>query len=319
MNNNSSGKLISICAIFRCLEISKNILPQVLFYIIHFVTIILLGINLDIFLEDISTNKRTGATRTAFLTIANTAILFGPLIAGQLIGNGENYHLAFFASIIISIVVLGILIFTHKYLSDHVAYNRRHLIELFTIIQRNKNMFHVFILSFVLKLFYCIMVVYTPLYLHSVLGFSWSTIGIIFPIILIPFVLFELPAGKLADKYIGEKELMILGMSIMAVSTGLIFYINSTSAVVWTIVLFATRIGASLNEAMQEVYFFKIVNKEDADIINLFRDMTPAGWLFGSALAVTVLKFLDIRYVFMSLAIIIAFSLVSAFKLKDTK
>lgn len=301
------------------LMISNHILTQILFYVIHFVAIILIGINLDIFLEDISAKKRTGLIRTTYLTVVSAAILLGPLTAGQLIGNSENYYLAFFASAFMAMTVLGILIIAHKSLSDHITYNRRNIIELFNIIKNNRNMLHVFIVSFVLRLFYCIMVVYMPLYLHHTLRFSWSTIGIIFPIILLPFVLLELPAGKLADKYIGEKELMILGMIIMAISTGSIFYVNSKSAILWTLVLFITRVGAALNESMQEVYFFKIVKREDVDIINLFRDMTPAGWLVGSLMSVIILKFFNMLYVFLFLAIIIALSLISAFKLKDTK
>ena len=57
------------------------------------------------------------------------------------------------------------------------------------------------------RLTYAWMVIYTPLHMLD-LGFTWEEIGQIFTIMLIPFVLVEYPAGWLADKYIGETEMM---------------------------------------------------------------------------------------------------------------
>ncbi|KKQ56040.1 MAG: hypothetical protein US74_C0019G0011 [Parcubacteria group bacterium GW2011_GWA2_38_13] len=299
--------------------ISQHILTVLIFYVIQFVSIILIGINLDIFLENITENKRTGKTRTLFLTFINSAIVLGPLVAGFIIDDTENYGPTFIASAGMAAIVLGILLFTRKYLKDRVQYNRRPVVDLFKILKSNASMLHIFSLSFVLRIFYAIMVIYTPLYLHTNIGFSWETIGIIFPIILLPFVVLELPAGQLADKYFGEKEMLILGMVIMAFFTGLMFFISSQSVYLWTGILFMTRVGAALVEAMQEVYFFKIVNKKDIDIINLFRDMTPLGWLFASAISVVILKFYSIQYLFLFLAIIIILNLISAIQLKDTK
>ena len=37
----------------------------------------------------------------------------------------------------------------------------------------------IFFISFLLQCFYVFMVVYEPLYLHDILGFSWENIGII--------------------------------------------------------------------------------------------------------------------------------------------
>lgn len=301
------------------LIISKNPLTILPFFTIYFVILSLLGINLDVFLEDITENKKTGKIRTLYLTVVNAAILFGPLFTGYILGDSENYSLLFLLSAILIFFVFLFLAFFRPYLNDHFRYNRRHIIELLDILKNNRNMFHIFIQSFILRFFYGIMVFYTPLYLHTSFNFSWKTIGLIFTFMLLPFVLLQLPAGNLADKYLGEKELLIAGMIIMALSTGGITFITSHSAVVWAIILFITRIGAALVESMQEVYFFKIIKREDVDIINLFRDLTPAGWLAASGVSVIVLKFLPIQYIFFILAIAILLTLYSTFRLKDTK
>lgn len=298
---------------------SSNQLSVLLFFVIHFVTITLLGINLDVFLEDISDHKNAGRTRTTYLTIVNFAILISPLLMGKIVNTSGQYKTIYFISAIILILAGIILLIFRKNLNDHIKYKRRHIVELVEVFKKNKNLLKIFLVSFILRFFFGIMVFYTPIYLNQYLNFPWTTIGIIFTIMLIPFVVFEIPAGRIADKYIGEKEFMVLGLVIMSVFTGMIFFISTKSVILWALILFMTRVGASLLEAMHEVYFFKIVKREDVDIINLFRDTHPAGWLMGSIISVVILKFFPIQYIFLFLAITILFALYPALTLKDTK
>jgi Na+/melibiose symporter-like transporter len=63
-------------------------------------------------------------------------------------------------------------------------------------------------INVLLQLFYTFMVIYVPIYLTEVIGFSWSELGLILCIALIPFVLLDSPVGELADKKYGEKEFL---------------------------------------------------------------------------------------------------------------
>ena len=163
------------------------------------------------------------------------------------------------------------------------------------------------------------MVLYTPIYLHQQFGFSWQVLGIVFTVMLLPFVILQMPAGSLADKYLGEKEIMATGLLIMMIFTGLIFFLRSPSIYVWTAVLFMTRVGASLVEVMQESYFFKHVDSEDMDLISLFRDLRPAGWLLGSLVSVAILQFLPVQFIFLFLAVVLLLALRPVLVLQDTK
>ena len=107
-----------------------------------------------------------------------------------------------------------------------------------------------------------------PIYLNQYVGFTWDKIGIIFTIVLLPYMLFEFPLGKLADRWLGEKEFLIIGFVIMAGATGALTFITSTSIVVWTIALFMTRVGGSFTEIMSETYFFKQIDDGDVNIIS---------------------------------------------------
>lgn len=289
-----------------------------LFFVLNYLSWNLIAITIDVFLANISEAKHAGRIRTTFLTIANVAWLVSPFLMG-LIAEGERYSLVYLSTVVFLVPATAVLLFNWKNLRDHTRYNSRHLHQLLTVFKYNKNLAKIFKVAFILRLFYYIMVVYIPLYLHRYIGFDWATIGAIFTIMLIPFVIFEIPAGQLADKYLGEKEILVLGLIIMMTSTGAIAFIQSDSFIAWSAILFMTRVGASLVDAMQDVYFFKLVNKKDMDLINLFRDIKPAAWLGGSILAVTILEFFPIEYLFLFTAMVILVAVKPAISLQDTK
>tara|TARA_Y100000031_G_scaffold104660_1_gene115116 strand:- start:54 stop:545 length:492 start_codon:yes stop_codon:yes gene_type:complete len=163
------------------------------------------------------------------------------------------------------------------------------------------------------------MVIYMPIYLNQHIGFSWPEIGIIFTIMLLPFVLFEYPLGRLADTKIGEKEILIIGFIILIFSTAFIPFMNTTSLIPWAILLFITRVGASFAEITTESYFFKHVDGTDTSTISLFRITRPVSYIVGPLIATIGLFFLNIQYIFLILAVVLLFGLYFSFKIKDTK
>jgi len=177
----------------------------------------------------------------------------------------------------------------------------------------------VYFTSFFLNLFYSSAVVYIPLYLNKVIGFEWSTLGFMFSIMLIPFVLVEIPAGIIADKYIGEKELMSAGMVIIIISLILFFLVKSANPFLWVGLLFFSRIGAALVESMRESRFFKIVDAEDVSHINFLRTSYPLGYLIGSGLGALILTFYNIQYLFLFIAILFLYSFYFIYIIKDSK
>jgi MFS family permease len=175
--------------------------------------------------------------------------------------------------------------------------------------------------NFLLFFFYSWMTIYTPLYLHKNMGFSWTEIGIIFSIMLLPFVFIQFPLGRLADKKWGEKEILSVGFIVIAIATGLISFINGHSMVLWAIILFITRLGAATIEIMCDTYFFKKVDSLDTNIISFFRMVGPIAYIFGPLLATILFTFFDfkIQYLFLILGLIMLFGLKFSLSIKDTK
>ncbi len=290
-----------------------------LFFVIVYVSLNLLAINLDIFLENVSDDQHTGRIRSTFLTIMNIGWVISPLLMGFLTGEENRYWLVYLLAGLALLPAIVILFSQRRIVRDHIHYKNRKLKEIWQIISGNKNLACIYLVSLVLRFFYALMVLYTPIYLHQQFGFSWQVLGVVFTVMLLPFVILQMPAGALADKYLGEKEIMATGFLIMMIFTGMIFFLQSTSIYVWAAVLFMTRVGASLVEVMQESYFFKHVDSEDMDLISLFRDLRPAGWLLGSLVSVAILQFLPVQFIFLFLAIVLLFALRPVLILEDTK
>jgi len=170
-----------------------------------------------------------------------------------------------------------------------------------------------------LNVFFNAVVIYIPIYLNRTLGFNWTELGLIFSIMLIPFLFVEIPAGFIADKYIGETEMFGVGYVIMIICLCIFAVSTSTNLWFWAAILFISRIGAALVEAMRESYFFKNVSNKDVDKINLFRTAIPFGYLIGSLISVVILIFLPIPYIFLATAIFICSAFPFLLTIKDTK
>lgn len=144
-------------------------------------------------------------------------------------------------------------------------------------------------------------------------------LSVIIPISLIPFIVFEVILGKIADARLGEQELLITGFMIMAIATGALSFITSTSVVVWAAILFVTRVGASAVEVMTESYFYKQIKPSDVHIISFMRTIRAGAYVIGPVIGSLMLMYVDTRYLFLALGVILLTALPPAILLKDTK
>lgn len=277
----------------------------------------MLPVQLDIFLEDASQDATTGNTRGAYLTASNLGVLAAPLVAGFLLARND-FRLVFFLTALLAVPLSFLVVRGFKNFKDP-GYERAPLSAAFEEIGKNRSLLGVYLLNFLLYFFYSWMIIYMPIYLNRHVGFSWNAIGVIFTVMLAPFVLFELPLGRLADKKWGEKEILIIGILIMALASASLSFIVGPVVWLWAIALFVTRIGASFVEIASETYFFKYINSTDAHLISIFRMTRPVGHVVGPVMATILLSFIDIRFLFLALGIIMLAGLPASMILKDTK
>jgi MFS family permease len=319
-NNLPTAIFILLLKIFSFFIFIFSINPVLIFlaFIIYIISLNLIFVNFDIFLEAFTENVKTGKIRGKFFTFYNIGWLISPYISGQIMDHlGFNWLFAFVIVLILPVIL--ILLFTFQKFENHYHNQKFYLLKTLKEINKKPNIKKIFYLAFLLSFFYAVMVVYAPLYLNKYIGLSWPQIGLIFTFMLLPFVLLEYPAGYLADKYWGEKELMTAGILLTAIAVIAIFLLDTKSLLVWGVILFISRIGASLMEIMRESYFFKKVDVEDLELINAFRATTPFAYILAPLLIDLILLFLPINYIFLFLGLIMLSGLYFSLTLKDTK
>ncbi len=286
-------------------------------FIIHYGFLVLLKFNFDVFIEHFSKNSFTGGIRGAFLTVVNLAWVISPILVGYALNDSEFWKIYLMSSLILAPLLL-IIYLNFKNIPDNHYYHPPFWKTLKEVLD-NKNIRKIFMASFLLQFFFGWMVIYMPIYLKRHIGFSWGEIGVMFTIMLLPYILFELPLGKLADSRFGEKEFLTVGFLITALSTGIIAFLTSANLLVWIIILFITRIGASFIEITSESYFFKQINDTDVNVISFFRNTQPAAYIIAPVIATIILKFFAYQYLFLILAVIMLWGLRYSMTLRDTK
>ena len=307
---------LNIISLFG-LSIFKNSLLLILFFIISYATTSVVSFCLDIFIEHNSTDGDTGKIRSFFLTSANLAWLISPWLASLIVGEND-YWKVYMTVTAMMIPIFLIISYNLKSFKDS-EYKRFNILKTIKDVYKNKDIRCILASNFLLQSFYACMIIYTPIYLNQYIGLSWYTIGLIFTVMLLPFVLIQIPLGKIADKRLGEKELLTFGFIVMAISTGLITYIGVKTFWIWAVLLFLTRIGAATVEVMSEVYFFKNISEKDVNLMSLFRMMTPLAYIVAPVLSTIFLAFFDYQYIFLALAFAMLFGVRYSLAIKDTK
>lgn len=286
-------------------------------FVIHYALLILLKFNFDIFIEHFSNDKCTGGIRGAYLSLTSLAWVVSPIMVGAILSDSDFWKIYLISGLII-IPVMFIIHLNLRSIKD-VRYETPAFLKSIKELYQNKNIYKIFSVSFLLQFFFAWMVIYTPIYLNQYMGFDWSKIGIIFTVMLLPYAMFEMPLGKIADKWFGEKEFLIAGILIASVSTAAMPFITSEDWIIWAAILFATRVGASFIEVTTESYFFKQIDDSDANIIGLFRNTRPLAYIISPLIATLFLGFFDYKYLFLVLGIIMLSGLYHAITLRDTK
>lgn len=292
--------------------------------IVAFVTFMivnpLLYLNIDIFSETLIGKQETstGEKRGLTLGLMSLASMFAPLAMGFLLDGTNNLEIVYYSA-------AGIFVFFIFFLLVFFSDFKDPTYDIFKVrtslqaMWQQKDIRNVMCSHFLLQVFFAWTVIYFPLYLFSELGFAWDQISYIIAFGLFAYVVFEWPIGIIADRFIGEKEIMAIGFLVLAISVSWVSFLTATTILPWMILLFMTRVGASMVEATTEIYFFKHANGDDADTISFFRLLRPLAAVAGALLGSAALLYLPFNLIFVVLGFVMIPGIFFTMNLKDTK
>ncbi len=295
-------------------------------FVLHIAVYPLIFFTLDVFLENYThpegkEEDRTGHVRGLYLAFANFAFMAAPLFIGYVLGNSENFHVIYAMASGLLVLFLAITALKFRRFIDpkYHSIGIGRVFPTLRLISGNPNLAGVYSAHFLLRLFYAWSIVYAPLYLHEHLGYDWPTIGLILAVTLSPYVLFEIPIGRWADKYLGEQEFMILGFLVMGLAVASVPFLGVGSVFLWMVLIFLMETGAAFVEITTESYFFKQVASNNVNLISLFRMLQPVAYVFGIAFASLMLFVIDLSYLFTVFGLILLLGALFAMRIDDTR
>ncbi len=312
--------ILNLCAVAG-MAYADSLRVAIPLFLVHLISVPLIIFNLDVFMEEQIGNNETvtGSRRGLLLTLMSLIGAISPLISSLLIANaGGAFTNVYLLSAATLVPVMLIIVIYFKEFSDP-KYNEIDLFSAISTFWGKSNVRNVFLSHFSLQIFFMMMVVYTPLYLTGTIGLTWTEFGIVIFFAQLAYVLLEYPIGIIADKYIGEKEMMGIGFLIIIVSTSWMGFVTAADVLTWSVIMFITRVGASLVEVTTESYFFKQTKSSDAQIISFFRITRPLAYVVGAIIASLSLLFLPFNLLFIVFAAIMVPAMFFTTNLVDSK
>lgn len=290
-------------------------------FILHLIVMPLIVFNLDVYMEALigEQESSTGRRRGLLLTLSSLIGAISPFISSLLVDMaGGSFTTVYVVSALTLVPILVIIMYFFNQFTDP-PYNE---IKVFSAIRSfwvQKNVRMVFLAHFTLQIFFMFSVVYAPLYLTGHIGLSWAEFGVIMFFAQLAYVILEYPIGIIADRFIGEKEMMALGFLIIALSVASMTFIDVAVVWLWALVMFITRVGASLAEVTTESYFFKQTKSSDAQIISFFRVTRPLAYVLGAMIGSLALLYLPFNLLFVVFAFLMVPAMFFVASLEDTK
>jgi MFS family permease len=267
---------------------AKDALSASFAFIVIFALDLIVVFALDELLKIFSKDSNTGKIRGTYLTFSNLAWVIAQLIFGTLLG-GFSFKDIYIVAFFVMIVFFVLAFFGLKNIPDP-KYDKVKSLNYFKKFREDKDLFRIYRINFLLQFFYCWMIIYTPIYLYKYIGFNWSQIGIIFTIMLLPFVFVQFPLGKYSDK-IGERKILMFGFFVASISTLSLFFAHKPEVWLWAVLLFGTRIGAASVEVMSDSYFFKHIKPENEEFVGVYRSTSDLAYITGPLTALIIFVF----------------------------
>jgi MFS family permease len=301
------------------LAFSKDTITTSILFAVNFCSNVILFSIINLFIEEFDDVSISGETRGVFLTIFNLGILVGALMSGQIINN-YSFSTLWIISAILLLPIFFLINHYYKNVPDP-KYKKINILASLKNIYKNKNIYYIMLAMFALECFYAVMGIYAPLYLSQNNNIDIVTYAsVIMPIALIPFIILPYELGYLADKKYGEKEMLLIGLSILSVFSIAFTFINTNNLFYIAIFLLLSRVGAAFVESMCYTYFFKKVDVVDISIINIFGNIRTLAIIISPIIASIILYFnLSISYIFLTFGVFCFFILIKAVRIVDTR
>jgi len=275
---------------------------------------ILISFNFDIFFEHNTLKESSATARGAVVSLQHIGRMLGPILAAFLaikFGIKSPYNIS-----LILMIITGITLYFATMKFKDKAHAPASIFKSLNLVLARPAIRKSLTSIILLHIFYALMVTFVPVYLADVKGIGGENLGLLFTIMLTPFVVLGYPIGKHIDSGSSGRRMARYGLLIMAITTLVFPFIDSTSLIIWGCILLLSRIGAVMLETAGEGIFFRSINEEETELLGIMRDMQPIGYFIASLISVITLMIGNIKDIFYIVGFILILGIISTTKKK---
>lgn len=283
-------------------------------FILFFASQILISFGFDVFFEHNTIKGSAVRVRGTIVALQHIGRMLGPMIAAIVtynLGLRAPYKISF-----ILLVITGITLYFATIKFKDKNYPIANFFSSMKKILKRPDLRKPLTSVLLLQIFYALMVAYVPIYLGDVLGIDAKSLGIMFTIMLIPFVVLGYPVGRILDTGISGRRVAQFGLILMTIATLSFPFIKTQSVLIWIIILLISRIGAVILETAGEGIFFRSIKEEETELLGIMRDMQPLGYFIASLVGIIVLSIGTITDIFYVIGIILIIGIIITSKNK---
>ena len=272
-------------------------------FMLFLIAQILISFSYDIFFEHNTLKDNSGRARGLVVSLQHIGRMLGPAFAAA-ISISYGVRIPYQISFILILITGFFLFFATKNFKDK-SYVPNSFITSVKAILKRPELRKPIMSILLLQTFYGLMVTFVPIFLAENRNMSAESLGMLFTIMLSPFVVLSYPIGKSLDNGASGRLAARYGLIIMILSTVLFPILDTSLVLVWAIVLIASRLGAAILETAGEGIFFKNIKEEETELLGIMRDMQPVGYFIAAFVGVIALLIGPIDYIFYIVAIIL--------------
>jgi MFS family permease len=283
-------------------------------FILFLSTQVLISFNFDIFFEHNTKRENSAEARGLVVALQHVGRMLGPIMAAFLtvqIGLKAPYSVS-----LILMTSCGILLYFATLNFKDKAYVPVSVFKSIKTIKERPAVRKSLLSILLLHIFYALMVTFVPIYLGDVKGLNPESLGLLFTIMLTPFVVLGYPIGKHIDSGASGRIMARYGLFILAITTFIFPFIETSSLIIWGSILLLSRVGAVILETAGEGIFFKAIKEEESELLGVMRDMQPIGYFIASLVSVITLMFGSVKDIFYIVGIILVLGIISTNKKK---
>ncbi len=255
------------------------------FFALYTFLLTIVWFNVDLYIKHYSNASNLSGIEGKMGVFGNLGWLIGPILGG-LVAARFGLPSVFIISALFTLIALVLFVEARPHDRELAPPKHDRFIHALKEYFKNSELRRLYVIYFGLSFIYSAWA-FIPVSLTQ-MGASVSTVGLIFGLSALPWVLFEYPVGKWADRRFGEKIFIVIGFTVV---TAILFVFGAARSL-WPfiIALLIGITGTSLIERTHQSYFLKLVDESEVEKISIWRTAIGLGYITAPLLAAVMLN-----------------------------